>query len=334
MPSPESKIVRALARTVGLAGLVALLVLSLGCGSAADRDTEKLKMEDPAGFTAVQRMLDKVANSRSLTADEVRQAKDLHQKYPAAPEVRKVLLGALQSGGDWTGVAALIEELPANKRARDDQLLLAKAYVRLGRNDDAAATAGPLADANPSDVELNSWAGQAWFNLGDHARAAAAFDRVWAGLIAAQQTDAIVDRGLIYFYQGAHPKAIEVLKAALAIDADSIPANSALARVYGAAGDQAQATIYQQKADEIHTRGTAEEARRMRLVALTRELEGALKEKRYGECVASAMKLIPQAPPAIQATAYQYLAQCYQAQGNTTEAQKATEQATRLQQQR
>jgi tetratricopeptide (TPR) repeat protein len=314
--------------------LVLLLLFGAGCRSASERDTARLKQEDPAGFTAVQRMREKLANGRNLSAEELAQAKALHEKYPAAADVRTVLVSSLQLSGDWAGVADLVKAVPEAERTHDDQLILAKAYLRVGRNAEAAAIAGPMADANPADVGLNNLAGQAWFNLGDQNRAAMVFDRVWPGLISGKQIDAVVDRGLIYFYQGAHPQAIETLRAALGMDADSIPANNALARVYAAMGDQQQATVFQQHAEQIHAKATTEEARAMRLVGLGRELETAFREKRFGDCVAAALQIIPLAPPPTQATAYQYLGQCYQAQGNTAEAQKANEQAAHLQQQR
>jgi tetratricopeptide (TPR) repeat protein len=321
-------------RSGAFIGLLLSLLLSAGCRSASERDTERLKQEDPAGFTAVQRMREKLAKGRNLSAEELTEAKALQQRYPAATEVRQVLVSALQLSGDWTGVAELIALIPSAYRTHDDQVTLIKAYLKLGRNGDAAALAGPLADANPTDVGLNNLAGQAWFNLGDQSRATTAFDRVWPGLIGEKQIDAVVDRGLIYFYQGAYPKAIETLKTALGMDADSIPANNALARVYAAMGDQQQAAIFQQHAEQIHAKATTEEATAMRLVGLGRELEAAFREKRYGDCVAAALQIIPIAQPATQATAYQYLGQCYQGQGNAAEAQKANEQAARLQQQR
>lgn len=329
-----SRAINKFGRVTSFTGLVLVLALSLGCGSAAERDAKKFKQEDPEGFAAVQRMREKSAQGGKLTADELAVAKQLHQKYPAEPDLRRLLVTASQRNGDWAGVAALVEAIPAGERTREDQLTLGQAYLKLGRHAEASALVGPLAEAAPADVELNNLAGQAWFNLGDHNRAAAIFDRVWAGLIAGKQVDAVVERGLIYFYQGAHPKAIETLKQALQLDGSSIAANAALARVYSAIGDQQQASIHQQRAEQIHAQSTADEARAMRLVGLVRELEAAFRAQRYQDCVTTAQQVVALAPPATQATAYQYLAQCYQAQGNTVEAQKANEQATRLQQQR
>jgi tetratricopeptide (TPR) repeat protein len=275
-------------------------------------------------------MFTSVALGQNISAEDYALAMRLHKKYPAIVEIRQIMITSLEMRGDWNGIEPLLLEIPVTERNREDQMRLAKVYLKQGRNEDAAALIGPLADAAPADVGLNNLAGQAWFNLGDQGRAAAAFDRVWPGLVSAKLKDAVIARGLIYFYQGAHSAAIETLKVALGMDADSIAANNALARVHAAMGDTQQATVYQQRAEQAHAKATADEARAMRLVGLSHDLQAAWAEKRYGDCVQAAQQMIPLAQPAIQATAYEYLVQCFQAQGKSSEAQEAQAQLARL----
>lgn len=314
----------------------ASLVLALGglgCRTASQRDAEDLAREDAAAVTDLQRMKATLAQGENITPDELMRLKKLHQKYPAATEVRQILLQSLQLRRDWEGLAQLLEEVPVGERTRPDTENLGKIYLKLGRFANAAQLLGPLAEAAPAEVELNSLAGQAWFYAGDHDRAAIALDRVWAGILSAKLIDAVVTRGLIYFYRGENPRALETMKLALGFDADSVSANNAIARVYSAMGDPQQALVHQQRAEQAHARQTAQEAQSMRLVGLSYELKAALEEKRFSECIRISQEMLPLTEPRQQSAIFQYQAQCFQGLGQTDAAQRAQAEAQRLQQQ-
>lgn len=308
-----------------------LALSGLGCRTAAQRDAENLARDDAAAATDLQRMKTKLSQGQNIPPDDLTRLRKLHEKYPAAAEVRQVLQQALQLRRDWDGLVLLMQEIPAGERTRPDQESLAKVYFKLGRFAEAAQILGPLADAAPAEVELNSLAGQAWFFTGDHNRAAVALDRVWTGIMSAKLLDAVVTRGLIYFYRGENPRSVDTIKLALGIDPDSVTANNAIARVYAAMGDQQQALVHQQRAEQGHARQTAQESQSMRLVSLGHDLQAALETGRFSDCIRISQEMLPLTEPRQQAPIYQYQAQCYQGLGQTDAAQRAQDEAQRLQ---
>ncbi|MEO6393981.1 MAG: hypothetical protein ABIP75_19160 [Pyrinomonadaceae bacterium] len=319
-------------RQLDLALIFVSLVLAIsgiGCRTAAQRDAENLARDDAAARSELQRMKATLLQGQNIAPDDLTRLKKLHEKYPAAADVRQVLQQALQLRRDWEGLAQLLQEIPADERTRPDQESLGKVYLKLGRFAEAAKILGPLANAAPAEVELNSLAGQAWFYTGDHDRAAVALDRVWTGILSAKLLDAVVTRGLIFFYRGENPRAVETIQIALEMDADSVAANNAIARVYAAMGDQQQALIHQQRAEQGHARQTAQEAQSMRLVGLSYDLKAAFDERRFSDCIRISQEMLPMTELHQQALIYQYQAQCYQGMGQTDAAQRAQAEAAK-----
>ena len=312
----------------GLAFLMALCFLS-ACGSKVERDRAKFE-NDRAALTDVRRIQTLISQSQTVQKNDLDLLKTIHAKYADATEVRQTLQNALQARQDWGALETLLTEKPDSDRTPQEQVFLAKVYIKLGRYHDASRIVGPMADTAPSDLELNSLAGHASYLEGKFDDAARVFDRVWDALVASKQIDEIMMRGLIYFYKGDKDRAIETLKKTVEINPDYIAGNNALSRVYAAKGDQKQAEFYRAQSETAHARQTADESRGMRVTSRSRDLEGAFAAGRYDECIQIAREMLPSADASQKPILYEYLGKSYQATGKQTEAQEAFQEAARL----
>lgn len=304
-------------------------IIFTACASKADRDQAKFK-NDSAAVTEVRRIQTLMSRSQILQQNDLDLLKTLHTKYPEATEVRQIFQNALQTRQDWVALEKLLTEKPGPERSTLDQALLAKVYIKLGRYKVASRIIGPLADAAPTDLELNSIAGHAWYFEGKYDDAARAFDRVWDKIIATKQIDEIMLRGMIYFYKGDRNNAIETLKKTIQINPDYIAGNNALSRVFAANGDEKQAEFYRAQAETAHARQTADESRRMRVTSRAHDLENAFAAARYDDCIQIAREMLQSADASQKPVLYEYLGKAYQATGRETEAQEAFREAARL----
>ncbi len=256
--------------------------------------------------------------------------KELNLKYPAARPVRQALENALVLWKDWDGVAQLLTSVPKSERSREEKILLTTAYLTIGHYQDAVNEAEPAAEAAPSDMELNALAGRSLYHLNRFNDAARMFDRVWSSLVAAQRSEDVMLRGLIYFYENNPQKAIETLKLSLTFQPDYYPAYGALSRVYQKTGDTKQAEDNQRQATEALARQTTQRARLSRMASKLRELELAWSEHRYEDVVRLTQDLLREDPESQQRQVlYQYLGQAYQALGRNVEAQTAFSEAAK-----
>jgi tetratricopeptide (TPR) repeat protein len=299
------------------------------CGSSAGKDQASYE-KDKAAVIEVRRIQASLAQSPNVLQSDLDLLKRLHEKYPGVPEVQQALQNALQVRQDWAALETLLTQKPESERTTQDQILLAKVYIKLGRYADASRILGPMADAAPNDLELNSLAAHAWYNAGKYDEASRVLDRVWNAIVASGAVDELTMRGMIYFYRGDKDRAIEVLRKAVEIKPDHIPANNALARVYAAKGDQTQAERYRAQAESSHARQTADESRGMRVTSRSRDLEAAFAAGRYDEAIQIAREMLQLADDAQKPVIYEYLAKAYQASGRQAEAQTALQDAARL----
>jgi tetratricopeptide (TPR) repeat protein len=314
-------------------GALTVICLSLaGCASETERDKKNFE-SDRAAVTEVRRIQAGLARAPNLPQSDLDLLKSLHAKYPAAAEVRQTLQNALQARQDWDALEKLLTEKPEAERTPQESVYLSKIYIKLGRYKDASRITGPMAEAAPNDLELNSLAGHAWYYEGQYDNAARAFDRVWDAIVASKQVDEMMMRGMIYFFKGDKDRALEILKKTVEINPDFLAGNNALSRVYAAKGDQQQAEYYRAQAEKAHARQTADEARRMRLTSRARDLESAFAAGRYDESVRIALEMIQSADEAQKPALYEYLGQAYKASGKQAEAQAAFQEAARLRQQ-
>jgi tetratricopeptide (TPR) repeat protein len=309
-----------------------MLCLLTACGSKNERDQASFE-KDTAAVTGVRRIQASMASSKSISQSDLDLLKKLYAKYPAASEVRQAFQSALQMRQDWTALVTLLSEKPQQERTPQEQVFLAKVLIKLGRYQDSSHILGPMADAAPNDLELNSLAGHAWYYEGTYDEASRAFDRVWDQVIASGQIDEMLMRGMIYFYKGDKDRAIEILKKTVELKPNYVAGNNALSRVYAAKGDQQQAAIFRTQAENAHARQTADEARRMRVTSRSRDLESAFATARYDDCIQIARELLQTADDALKPVLYEYIGKSYQATGRQTEAQAAFQEAARLHQQ-
>lgn len=308
-----------------LTAILVLLVFLSGCQTQGD---------DP--FKADSLALNEFKRIQSVqvpTLTDLDSLKRLHAQYPQANEIRQTLQTALQARQEWEALAGLINEKPESELNQADKLNLARIYIKLGKYNDASHILRPLADSAPNDLEINTLAGHAWYYDGKYEDAARVFDRVWSDIVTARQVDSINMRAMICFYQGDQTRAIELLKKAIEIKPDYIPANNGLSRVYAARGDKEQAEFYRNQAERAHAAQTELEIRQMRLTSRARDLEQSFKGANYDECVSIANEMIPAANNSLTPMLYEYLGRCYQALGKQTEAQSALATAARLRQQ-
>jgi tetratricopeptide (TPR) repeat protein len=271
-----------------LTSIPALLLLILaGCANQPGSGKESFE-QDTAAVGNLRRIQSGVRTEQPPTQADVNLLEDLHKKYPAAAEVTQTLRLALQVSGNWEAVARLLEEKPESERSRTDQLYLAEVYFKLGRYQEVRKIVDPIVESGPTDVDLNSLAGQASYNQGQYEHAALLFDRVWDGIVARKKFDAMTMRGMIHFYLGDKARAVAVLRQTTELNPDYYPAYNALSRITFANGDRATAEAYLEKVKAIQARLTADKANKFRYVSRAHDLESAWQNHRCEEAAEAA----------------------------------------------
>jgi tetratricopeptide (TPR) repeat protein len=151
-------------------------------------------------------------------------------------------------------------------------------------------------------------------------------------LIAEKRSDGLTLLGMAYFRLGESAKATDALTQSLEFAPEDAPAINTLNRIYGAAGNTAQADIYREKLRAINNKTKAEEKRLTRLVPLYYQLEDAYEAKDLGKVVDLAKQIEPMADKQTKLTVYQYLVAAYRGLGREAEAQQVIAKATKLSQ--
>jgi tetratricopeptide (TPR) repeat protein len=303
------------------------LMFFVSCQNATQKETPDAKAK-----TELSRISQILTIGQPLTPQDFESIKQIREKYPKSVEVRNIFQSALVKRGDWESLAKLIGEIPAAERKREDNLNLAKSYLKLGRYREEIDLLKPLADANQKDADYNSLLAFGYFYLGQNEEAAKYLDAVWDALLQNKKTDEINTRGMIYFRQKNYGKAIETFKKSLEINENDISANNTLSRIYAAQGDSKQAEIYRLKTEKAHESVGASETKASRFVQNSYQLEDAWKTKRYDEVITLARQMIPDADEKNKPALYQYMAESYKALGKPDEAQKVLVEAQNLKQ--
>lgn len=311
--------------------LILCLAFFISCQSAAQKETSLLA-QDSKTKIELSRINQDLTAGFPLTSPDFESIKQIREKYPNSSEVRNVYQSALVKRNDWESLVKLIGDIPASERKREDQLNLAKSYLKLGRYQDEVALLKPLAESNPKDTDYNSLLAFGYFYLGQNEEAAKYLDAVWDALLQNKKIDEINTRGMIYFRQKNYPKAIEIFKKSLEINADDISANNTLSRIFAAQGDLPQAEIYRLKTESAHESIGASETKASRFVQNSYQLEDAWKAKRYDEVISLARQMIAGANEKNKPALYQYLIESYKALGKPEEAQKVLVEAQNLKQ--
>jgi tetratricopeptide (TPR) repeat protein len=311
--------------------LLICLAFFIACQSAAQKEASLLA-QDARSKAELSRISQTLRGGYPLTPQDFESIKQIREKYPNSTDVRNVFQSALVKRGDFESLVKLIEAIPARERTREDNLNLAKSYLKLGRYSEAVDLVKPLAEAAPKDSELNSLLAFGYFYLGQTDEAAKYLDAVWDAIVQNKRIDEINTRGLIYFRQKNYEKAIETFKKSLEINAEDISANNTLSRIYAAQGDTAQAEVYRLKTEQAQDAISANEAKASRIVQNSYQLEDAWKAKRYEEVVNLARQMLPEANEKNKPALYQYLIESYKALGKPEEAQKVLSEAQNLKQ--
>lgn len=288
---------------------------------------EALTTADKSEIVRINQVL---VSGQPLAARDFESLKQFREKYPKAPEVKQTYKNALVRREDWTSLQSFLLETPINQLSREDKTTLGKAYFKDGDFEEAAKIGKLMMDENPNDLEAASIFANAAFSLGRYDEAASALDRLMDQYINQKRADEIGLRGMIYFSQNDNPKAIDLLKKALEISPDFVPAANGLSRIYAAQGNSAQAEEYAVKVEKIFEKITAIERIQTKLVALTYKLQEAYREKRFEEVVSLVKQMLPEAEDKNKPALYQYLANAYQALGKQQEAQQAMNEAAKL----
>jgi tetratricopeptide (TPR) repeat protein len=305
--------------------------LFISCQNAAQKDAGLLA-QDARAKSELNRTGQLLSGGYPLTPPDFEAIKQIHEKYPNSAEVRNVYQSALARRGDWESLVKLIETAPAAERRREDNLNLARSYLKLGRYEDEINLIKPLADAAPNDADLNSLLAYGYFYQGQTDEAAKRLDAVWNLIVQNKKIDEINTRGMIYFRQKNYDKAIETFKTALEINPDDVSANNTLSRIYAVEGNAVQAEIYRQKTEKAQAAISENETKASRAVQNAYQLEDAWKAKRFEEVIALARGLLADADERNKPALYQYLIESYKALGKTDEAQRAQAEAQNLKQ--
>ncbi|MET0752906.1 MAG: tetratricopeptide repeat protein [Pyrinomonadaceae bacterium] len=298
------------------------LTFFISCQNAARTETPDAKTKNE-----LSRINQILTTGQPLTPQDFESIKQIREKYPNSVEVRNVYQSALVKRGDWESIAKLIGEIPATERKREDNLNLAKSYLKLGRYQEEIDLLKPLADANQKDADYNSLLAFGYFYLGQTPEAAKYLDAVWDALVQNKKIDEINTRGMIYFREKNYEKAIETFKKTLEINENDISANNTLSRIFAAQGNSEQAEIYRSKTEKAHESIGANETKASRFVQNSYQLEDAWKAKRYDEVISLARQMLADAGEANKPALYQYMAESYKALGKPDEAQKVLAEA-------
>jgi tetratricopeptide (TPR) repeat protein len=302
---------------------VVFVFLFAACQKAAQKEAN-LAVQDKTELNRIGQIL---GGGQAFTPQDFESLKQIREKYPDSVEVRNVYQSALVKRSDWESLVQLITEIPASARKREDNLNLAKSYLKLGRYREEIEFLKPLADANPKDADYNSLLAFGYFYLGQTDDAAKYLDAVWDALLKNKKIDEINVRGLIYFRQKNYEKAIETCLRALEINPDDISANNTLSRIYAAQGNTDQAEIYRLKTEKAQEAISENESKASRVVQLSYQLEDAWKAKRYEEVINLARQMLAGANEKNKPALYQYMAESYKAMGKPEEAQKVLNEA-------
>lgn len=335
---------RALAAS-GAAMLVAgtLLSAAVGCASdpaptavdgqpttapAAAAPTAGPISADPTAAAALAAVRDRLLADGACDADCLAALRALWDDHPGDPSLRVTLVNALIQRQDWSGIEAVIRAQPSPSDA--DRLLLAKALIKLGRFDEAAALLTPLVAARPDDPELAYNAAFADYYGNHHDQAAAVLDRAWDALVAARDANARTLRAMIYMDGGEIDRAAELAAAVVADRPEFFPAWDVLGRARAAAGDTAGATEAFDRVVAIHAANAADTAHKLRLSAQATALQAAWRDHDLPAAEALVDAMLPEAGAELQRLLYEYAVAIYEATDRPSEAAAARDAAARL----
>lgn len=309
---------------------LSLVILSFGPVISCGTDDEAALKADNAAVQAIGQASGLLQNRQKLSPESFAKIKSIFEQYPDSKTAQDTYRAALIIKEDWAILVDFFNKRPESKLTVDDKLTLAKAYVKLGRYNDAAETLVPLTTQN--NLEVSTLLANAYFHLGKYDDAKRLFDENWQPILNDKRSDEIALRGMIFFYQGDAEKAIETLNKSIEFNPEHLPSYNGLSRVYAARGQQAKAEENLKKVQVIFDKVTADERRKTSLVEKSYLLQEAYQAKRFQQVIDLANELLPQSDAKTKAVLYQFQYNSYQALGKQNEAQEVLSKARQLQQ--
>lgn len=308
-----------------------LSIFTFACQENANKKDEELLKKD-AQASAQLKDINVSLKSNQLSTENFEKLKKILEKYPNSQQVRQTYLNALIMRQDWQAIAELLNADSLNKLSREEKIILAKTYFKLGEYQKTIEILAPLPE---KDFETKNILGQSYFQAGETEKAANILEEIKDQSIAQKSVDGLSILGLIYLRQNDLPKAVEILKKAVEINPGHIPSNNALSLAYSRQGNKDVAELYRQKTVELqktNTEKTSENSQRVRKVY---EIEQAWNAKNYQEVIKIAEEMLPLTENKNEKLAlYQYLFESYKATGNTEKAENAAAEGKKIEQQK
>lgn len=307
-----------------------MIFLCFGLLVSCQTDDESALKADTSAVQTISQAVGFLQNKQKLSREHFDKVKKIYEQYPSSKTAQDTYRAALIVKEDWVVLAEFIKQIPAEKLTVDDRLNLAKAYIKLGRYNDAAGVLSPLGIEN--NFEATMLLANAHFHLGKYDDAKKLFDENWQQILTEKRSDEIALRGMIYFYQDDRAKAIETLDLSIAFNAEHIPAYNGLSRVYAAQGEMVKAGENLKRVQDIFDKVTATASRQTKLVEKSYKLQEAYQARRFQEVIDLANEMLPESDAKNKAVLYQFLYNSYQALGKQKEAQEVLLRAAPLQQ--
>lgn len=267
-------------------------------------------------------LLTRVAGKTSIVPTLVRFAQHLDALFEGSTPRR---IRAFEKGEIALKQGRYEEAIEEFMRARDEgegdpaeiQRLLALAYLKLDRRDDALASLKEAIRLRPDFAKAHYDLGVAYYETGDFTNAAGSLEE--AIRINPDFFDALIALGKTYQHSGLYLKAVDVLSKATLIRPDAIDAKTALGVAFIMAGQPEDAAKALQEAIRLSPQSAFAHAtlgHAYRLMGKFQESIGALQE---------ALRISPG-----DSVANNYLGQTYQSMERHQEAVEAFKQAITL----
>lgn len=288
------------------------LALIFSCTSNAKRDSLLLAKDNDA-LRQLNEINAGLSQTKLITPDDFGRLVKLREKYPAAPEVAMSYKAALIAREDWETLEKLI--VSNGLKTRDEQLMLAKVRIKLGKYSDGLAILKNLGPADDNDLDFHSLCAIAYSNLGDDPAAAAEIDGILQQVLERKRIDDINLRGTLYFREKNYENAIRTFKRTLEIDPSDPVATNMLGRVYEASGDTKNAEVFRLASENAHEKRNADELKQMQFVSLAARLRSAWDQKRYDEVIRLGEQMLPIADAQNRPAVEQYIADARAAAG-------------------
>ncbi len=266
------------------------LALIFACTNDAKRDSQSLA-HDNGSLRRLNEINTALGQTQQITPENFADLLNLRAKYPSAPEVAMTYKAALIAREDWETLEKLL--LAGNGQSRDDQTMLAKVRIKLGKYADGLEILKRVGAKGADDLDHRSLCAIAYANLGDNSAAAAELDGVWQQILEKKRVDDINLRGTVYFREKIYVKAAETFKLVLEISPSDAVATNMLSRVYAASGDSANAEAFRLASENAREQKNADELKKLQFVSLAAKLKAALDQKRYDEVIRIGEQMLP-----------------------------------------